>query len=135
LPISGDEDPLNMYWGHRADYLKDKKNENGQYVHFNLPNKPDEEVWNTLWLCFLPPRYSDGAKVLNAYLHSKVNEQLVFEGQLKSGTRASRKTSTQDPETRVYKFGEGDLKIRILGHWGSLVKFKDIKIRSVGSTP
>ena len=76
---------------------------------------------------------AEGTKCLNAYLHTKVNGSTVFQGDIKSGTRSSRHTNTQDPEPEVYEEGDGDKKIRLLGHWGSKVYYKDIEIRSVGS--
>lgn len=57
-----------------------------------------------------------------------------FDNEIKSGTRASRHTSAQDPEPAVYKNGDGDMKIRMLGHRGSTVKYRNVTIRSVGST-
>jgi hypothetical protein len=132
LPISGVEDPLDMYWEHRADYVS---SDGGGYRHFN---KLDSGEWNTLRVCFLPARYNaDGEKCLNAYLHTQVNagESYAggFQGEIKSGTRTSRHTNTQDPEPQVTKGQNGDKKIRLLGHWGSTVKYRNVTIRSVGS--
>ncbi len=133
--IGGTEEPLNMYWGHRADNLAPMME---PYVHHN---HLDRSAWNSLRICFLPARYkANGDKCLNAYLHTSVNpiESYAggFQGELKSGTRSSRHTGgdrAQDPEPDVYLHGHGDLKIRLLGHWGSKVKYRNITIRSVGS--
>jgi hypothetical protein len=132
LPISGVEDPRDMCWGHRADYVP---TDAGGYRHFN---KLDSGAWNTLRVCFLPARYrANGDKCLNAYLHTAVNASESFgggfQGEIKSGTRTSRHTNTQDPEPAVVSGQNGDLKIRLLGHWGSTVKFRNVAIRSMGS--
>jgi hypothetical protein len=131
LPIGGVEDPRDMYWGHRADYLK--RNGKGQYEHFN---HLASDAWNKLWVCFLPARYAAGEKLLNAYLHTKINGVTVFDGEIKSGSRSSRHTDSQDPEPAVY--GEppvegSDKKIRLLGHWGSKVFFQKVVIKSIDS--
>lgn len=139
LPISGDEDPLKMYYNHRADYVSGNHTTD-VFQHFN---HLDSGAWNTLKMCFLPARYNDGnQKVKNAYLHTMVNGDQSygggFTGEIKSGTRASRHNGAQDPEPDVYGANlehkkHGDMKIRLLGHWGSLVEYRNIKIRSVGS--
>lgn len=134
LPISGVEDPRDMYWGNRGDYVP---NNGGAYTHFN---HLDSGAWNTLRICFRPARYkTNGEKCANAYLHTQVNATEAygggFDGEIKSGTRASRHTNAQDPEPDVYKNGNGDMKIRLLGHWGSLVQYRNVTIRSEGSIP
>lgn len=133
LPISGGEDPLDMYYEHRDDYVAGN-HATDAFTHFN---HTDDSLWNTLWMCFLPARYDEnGKKTRNAFLHTKVNEGKSygggFKGEIKSGTRASRHNKDQDPEPAVYN-GNGDMKIRLLGHWGSTVNYRNIKIRSVGS--
>ena len=132
LPIAGIENPLDMYWGHRGDYVASDAN---GYKHFN---KLNSGLWNTLKICFLPARYDvNKKKCKNAYIRTEVNKGESFgggfDGEIKSGTRASRHTQTSNPEPAVYNDGNGDMKIRLLGHWGSTVKYRNIKIRSVGS--
>ena len=88
---------------------------------------------------FLLARYDTaGQKCNNAYLRTEVNKNFSYGGgfnnEIKSGTRTSRHTSTQDPEPAVYNNGDGDMKIRLLGHWGSTVKYRNVTIQSVGST-
>lgn len=93
----------------------------------------DSDAWNTLWMCFVPPTYDGADKLTNAFLHTKINGNDVFNGVLKTGTRSARRTSNQDPERDLYVNGNNDKKLRILGHWGSKVQFKNIVIRSVRS--
>ena len=128
LPIGGVENPLDMYWGHRGDYVK--KDAAGNFIHFN---KLASDEWNTLRICFLPARYDrSGDKCQNAFLHTTVNKDTMFEGEIKSGSRASRRNEDQNPEPAVYS-GLGDKRIRLLGHWGSKVFFRNVIIKSVGS--
>jgi hypothetical protein len=119
-----------MFHGHRADFIP---KDDGKFRHFN---HTDSNAWNDLWLCFLPAQFDPDttAKTKNAYLHVKVNGSEVFKGEIKTGTRSARRTATQDPEKDLYIVGNNDKKIRILGHWGSRVMFKDVAIKSVGST-
>lgn len=125
-----------MYWKHRADYV------HGDTVGYKHFNKLDSGAWNTLRVCFLPARYdANGKKCKNAYLHTEVNRDESFgggfTGEIKSGTRSSRHwidgNGEHDPEPAVYNHGDGDMRIRLLGHWGSKVQFRNIVIRSVGS--
>jgi hypothetical protein len=128
-PIGGTEDPLRMTHEHRADYVK--KDGDGKYRHFN---HTDSDAWNTLWMCFRPARFDETRKKdENASFLTKVNGHEVFDDEVKTGTRSARRTDSQNPEHDLYVKGNTDKKIRILGHWGSKVMFKDVKIWSVGS--
>ena len=150
LPISGTEDPRNMFFMHRADFVP----QNGGYVHYNKLDTVTSESgfeteWNQMQVRFLPARYVGGVKCSNAYLQTVVNnDNTVFIGELKSGTRsANRRQAEQggrdengdpvivfeddiDPEKAVYVNGTGDMALRILGHWGTPVRFKNPKILS-----
>jgi len=73
-----------------------------------------------------------------------VNNQTVFKGEIKSGSRGANRKAGRDPELDVYVNGEvlvgkeklpTDFKIRLLGHWGSTVHFRKVKIKAVGSIP
>lgn len=143
LPIGGTEEPERMFWQHRADYVPRALGLN--YTHYN---KPGSGEWNKLWICFLPAEWPEGTKTQNVYLKSKVNEDeeayggVIFDGELKTGTRSARRivntevpARSQDPERDVYvdEAPESDKRIRILGHWGSTVQFRNVKIRSLGS--
>jgi len=126
--IGGTEEPHMMPFSHRADYNP----KNGtNFVHFN---HADSAAWNKLKVSFLPARYDEeGDKCKNAFLETKVNDKVVFSGEIKSGTRRANRKLGQDPEEDVYVDNLGDMKIRLLGHWGSKVYYQNIKIRSVGS--
>ena len=132
LPIGGVEDPRDMYWGNRADYVTGTGAE--VYQHFN---HLDSSAWNTLKICFLSARYLGENKCRNAYLKTQVNAAESygggFDGAIKSGTRTSRRRQGVNPESDIYVGDQGDKRIRLLGHWGSTVKFRNVTIRSVGS--
>ena len=86
------------------------------------------------------------ASSLFAYLQTIVNSKVVFMGELKSGTpNATRRHAEQggrdeegnriivfekdtDPEKDVYVEKTGDMALRILGHWGTPVRFKNPKL-------
>ena len=55
---------------------------------------------------------------------------LVFTGEVKSGSRPARKNNTQNPEPDVYATEPGtDMKLRLLGHWGSKVYYRNPQIK------
>jgi hypothetical protein len=131
LPISGEENPLDMCYKHRADFvprvgpLTDDK--------FFHRNHLQSDQWNDLYVCFLPARYLKKKKCANAYLTTRVNGIIVFDGEIKSGTRTSRRRQGEDPEPDVYLNKNGDFLLRLLGHWGTKVYYRLPIIRSVGS--
>jgi len=135
-PIGGVEEPESMPYSRRSDYVSHVgPMSHDRFFHYN---HLDSGAWNSLEVIFLPARYDDeDEKCRNAYLETKVNGAIVFKGEVKSGTRSSRRYlrngSAVDPEKDVYVEEKGDMKIRLLGHWGSKVYYRNIKIRSVGS--
>lgn len=132
LPISGSENPREMFFARRADYVP---KENELPVHYNNIDEyrltfDRAQEWNKLRVYFFPARFENGQKQSNAYLRTMVNGTLVFQGELKTGTRTSRRTAENNPERDVYVENDGDKCLRILGHWGSTVYFRNVSIRS-----
>lgn len=134
LPIGGTEDPLQMSYYHRADYLP---NAGGKFVHYN---KYENEIhkqsykdvpkddWNRLEVEFLPARYEGNTKCSNAYIKTRVNGKPLFQGEIKSGSRPARHNVNQDPEPAGNADPNGKV-LRLLAHWGSKVYYHNAVIK------
>ena len=133
-----------MPYLHRADYVPGAPDE--PYVHFNRPaaeggfkryNETDQ--WNALEVSFLPARFTGTTKCSNVYIQTKVNGSLVYQGEIKTGSRTSRKRRTLlgaeiNPERDVYanKGPDDDYRLRLLAHWGSKVYYRSVEISHDG---